>query len=35
MKLVAINVTVVDLKDTGHWVMAERPNETIKAGDLA
>jgi pimeloyl-ACP methyl ester carboxylesterase len=28
MKLVASNATVVVLKDTGHWVMEERPKET-------
>ena len=31
MKLVAINVTAVDLKDTGHWLMEERPQETMEA----
>ena len=31
MKLVATNVTVLDLKDTGHWLMEERPEETMKA----
>jgi pimeloyl-ACP methyl ester carboxylesterase len=31
MKLVATNVTVVVLKDTGHWVMEEQPKETIEA----
>ena len=31
MNLVATNVTVVDLKDTGHWLMEERPDETMKA----
>jgi pimeloyl-ACP methyl ester carboxylesterase len=31
MKLVATDVTVVVLKDTGHWVMEERPKETIEA----
>src|SRR5258706_6965389 len=30
-KLVAPNVTVVILKDTGHWVMEERPKETTEA----
>jgi len=29
--LVAITVTAVDLKDTGHWVMEKRPEETIDA----
>ncbi len=28
MKLVASDVTVVVLKDTGHWVLEERPKET-------
>ncbi len=31
MKLVATNVTVVVLKDTGHWIMEERPKETMDA----
>jgi pimeloyl-ACP methyl ester carboxylesterase len=31
MKLVASNPTMVILKDTGHWVMEERPKETIDA----
>ena len=31
MKLVATNVTAVDLKDTGHWLMEERPEETMQA----
>ncbi len=31
MKLVASDVTVVVLKDTGHWVMEERPHETMEA----
>jgi pimeloyl-ACP methyl ester carboxylesterase len=31
MNLVATNVTVVVLKDTGHWVMEERPKETTEA----
>jgi pimeloyl-ACP methyl ester carboxylesterase len=31
MKLVATNVTIVVLKDTGHWVMEERPKETMDA----
>jgi len=30
-KLVAENVTVVVLKDTGHWVLEERPKETTAA----
>ena len=31
MKLVATNVTAIDLKDTGHWLMEERPQETMEA----
>ena len=31
MKLVASNVSVVVLKDTGHWVLEERPKETTEA----
>jgi pimeloyl-ACP methyl ester carboxylesterase len=31
MKLVATDVTVVILKDTGHWVTEERPKETTDA----
>jgi pimeloyl-ACP methyl ester carboxylesterase len=31
MKLVATNVKVVMLKDTGHWIMEERPKETMDA----
>jgi len=30
-KLVASNVTLVVLKDTGHWVLEERPRETTDA----
>lgn len=30
-KLVATNVTVVILKDTGHWLLEERPKETTEA----
>ena len=30
-KLVASDVTVVVLKDTGHWVLEERPKETTEA----
>lgn len=30
-KLVASNVTVTVLKDTGHWVLEERPKETTEA----
>jgi len=31
MKLVTPNVTVVVLKDTGHWLLEERPKETTEA----
>jgi len=31
MKSVANNVTVIDFKDTGHWLLEERPKETIEA----
>ena len=31
MKSVASDVTVVVLKDTGHWIMEERPKETMDA----
>jgi pimeloyl-ACP methyl ester carboxylesterase len=31
MKLVATTVTTVDLKATGHWLMEERPKETMQA----
>jgi len=31
MKLVATDVTIIDLKDTGHWIMEERPKETMDA----
>ena len=31
MKLVANDVTVLNLKETGHWLMEERPEETMKA----
>jgi pimeloyl-ACP methyl ester carboxylesterase len=31
MKRVATNVTVIELKDTGHWLMEERPKETMDA----
>jgi pimeloyl-ACP methyl ester carboxylesterase len=31
MKLVASDVTIVVLKDTGHWIMEERPKETMDA----
>jgi pimeloyl-ACP methyl ester carboxylesterase len=31
MKLVGTTVTTVDLKGTGHWLMEERPEETMEA----
>jgi pimeloyl-ACP methyl ester carboxylesterase len=31
MKLVASDVTVVVLKNTGHWVLEEQPKETTDA----
>ena len=31
MKRVATNVTVIELKGTGHWLMEERPKETVDA----
>jgi pimeloyl-ACP methyl ester carboxylesterase len=31
MKLVATAVTEINLKDTGHWLMEERPEETMEA----
>ena len=31
MKLVARDVTVIVLKDTGHWLLEERPKETTEA----
>jgi pimeloyl-ACP methyl ester carboxylesterase len=31
MKIVASNATVIVLKDTGHWVLEERPKETADA----
>jgi pimeloyl-ACP methyl ester carboxylesterase len=30
-KLIASDATVVVLKDTGHWILEERPDETISA----
>jgi pimeloyl-ACP methyl ester carboxylesterase len=30
-KLIASDVTVIVLKDTGHWIMEERPEETMAA----
>ena len=31
MQLVASDVTVIMLKDTGHWILEERPKETTDA----
>jgi pimeloyl-ACP methyl ester carboxylesterase len=31
IKLVATDVTIIELKDTGHWLMEERPKETMDA----
>jgi pimeloyl-ACP methyl ester carboxylesterase len=31
MKLVADNVVVVVLPNTGHWILEERPKETAEA----
>jgi pimeloyl-ACP methyl ester carboxylesterase len=31
VKLIASDVTVIVLKDTGHWILEERPDETIAA----
>jgi pimeloyl-ACP methyl ester carboxylesterase len=31
MKRVATNVTVIELKGSGHWLMEERPKETMDA----
>jgi len=31
MKVVATDVTVVVLKNTGHWIMEESPKETTEA----
>jgi len=31
MKLVAADVTVVVLKNTGHWILEENPKETTDA----
>ena len=31
MKIVASNATMVVLKDTGHWVLEEKPKETTDA----
>jgi pimeloyl-ACP methyl ester carboxylesterase len=31
VKLVATDTTIIVLKDTGHWLMEERPKETTEA----
>jgi pimeloyl-ACP methyl ester carboxylesterase len=31
MKRVATDVKVIELKGSGHWLMEERPNETMAA----
>jgi pimeloyl-ACP methyl ester carboxylesterase len=31
MKLVATNVTVVVIKDAGHWILEEKAKETTEA----
>jgi len=31
MKLVGTNVTIIVLKNTGHWIMGERRRETMDA----
>jgi len=31
VKLVATNVAVIVLPDTGHWILEERPKETTDA----
>jgi pimeloyl-ACP methyl ester carboxylesterase len=31
VKLVSTDATVIVLKDTGHWLMEERPRETADA----
>jgi pimeloyl-ACP methyl ester carboxylesterase len=31
MKIVATDATMVVLRDCGHWVMEEKPKETIEA----
>ena len=31
MKLVTTTVTEINLKDAGHWLMEERPEETMEA----
>jgi pimeloyl-ACP methyl ester carboxylesterase len=31
MRLVSSNVSVIILKDAGHWIMEEKPKETMDA----
>jgi pimeloyl-ACP methyl ester carboxylesterase len=31
MKLVSTAATEINFKDTGHWLMEERPEETMQA----
>jgi len=31
MKLVATDATIIELKGAGHWLMEERPQETMDA----
>jgi pimeloyl-ACP methyl ester carboxylesterase len=31
VRLVASDTTIIVLKDTGHWLMEERPKETTEA----
>jgi pimeloyl-ACP methyl ester carboxylesterase len=31
MKLVATNVTIVMVKNSGHWILEEQPKETTDA----
>ena len=31
MKIVASNATMIVLKDTGHWILEENPEETTDA----
>jgi pimeloyl-ACP methyl ester carboxylesterase len=33
VKLIASDVTVIVLENTGHWILEERPAETIAALD--
>jgi len=31
MKIVAVNATMIVLKNTGHWILEENPKETTDA----